>query len=241
MAEELWELLGHGKTLAYEPWPTFDETAIRESSVEIPVQILGKVRGRVVVPADADEKAIEAAATLAGDDPTALTAIGAAISQCLEDLPRAAAYIDSALALDPNNAWAWARSAWVAIYQDEPDWARERFERSLALSPLDPLAFNLRIGIAMTYGYQGDYVHSAKLLQDVLKKHPRVTWAYRQLAFASAMSGDLPTACDAIAKLRAAHPNATITQMKKAHPSRHTPRVFILMVDAWRRAGLPEK
>ena len=187
------------------------------------------------------EKAIEAAATLVGDDPTALTAIGAAISQCLEDLPRAAAYIDSALALDPNNAWAWARSAWVAIYQDEPDWARERFERSLALSPLDPLAFNLRIGIAMTYGYQGDYVHSAKLLQDVLKKHPRVTWAYRQLAFASAMSGDLPTACDAIAKLRAAHPNATITQMKKAHPSRHTPRVFILMVDAWRRAGLPEK
>jgi len=61
-AEELWEILGHEKTLAYEPWPTFDEAAIRESSVEIPVQILGKVRGRVVVPADADEQAIEAAA-----------------------------------------------------------------------------------------------------------------------------------------------------------------------------------
>jgi leucyl-tRNA synthetase len=62
MAEELWAILGHTKTLAYEPWPAFDEAAIRESSVEIPVQILGKVRGRVVVPADADEKVIEAAA-----------------------------------------------------------------------------------------------------------------------------------------------------------------------------------
>lgn len=62
LAEELWELLGHAKTLAYEPWPTFDENKIRETSVEIPVQILGKVRGRVVVSADADEAAIEAAA-----------------------------------------------------------------------------------------------------------------------------------------------------------------------------------
>jgi TolB-like protein/Tfp pilus assembly protein PilF len=186
------------------------------------------------------ERAVDAAAALIGDDPTALAAVGAAISQCLDDLPRAASYIDSALALDPNNAWAWARSAWVAIYQDEPDRARARFERSLALSPLDPLAFNLRIGIAMTFAYKGDYGEAARLLQDVLKKHPRVTWAYRQLAFASAMSGDLPTARDAIAKLRAAHRSATIALMKKAHPSRHNPRIFNLMLDAWRRAGLPE-
>jgi leucyl-tRNA synthetase len=62
LAEELWEILGHTQTLAYEPWPTFDEAAIRETSVEIPVQVLGKVRGRIVVAADADEAAIEAAA-----------------------------------------------------------------------------------------------------------------------------------------------------------------------------------
>ena len=62
IAEELWEVLGHKKTLAYEPWPAFDEAKIRESSIEIPVQILGKVRGRIIVPADADDAAIEAAA-----------------------------------------------------------------------------------------------------------------------------------------------------------------------------------
>jgi TolB-like protein/Flp pilus assembly protein TadD len=185
-------------------------------------------------------RAVDAAAPLIGDDPTALAAVGAALSQSLDDLPRAAAYVDSALALDPNNAWAWSRSGWVAIYQDEPDKARERFERSLALSPLDPLAFNQRIGIAMTFGYKGEYARAAKLLQEVLNKHPHVTWAYRQLAFVSAMAGDVPTARDAIKKLRAAHPNATIALMKRAHPSRHTPRVFNLMLEGWRAAGLPE-
>lgn len=185
-------------------------------------------------------RAVDAAAPLIGDDPTALAAVGAALSQSLDDLPRAAAYVDSALALDPNNAWAWSRSGWVAIYQDEPDKARERFERSLALSPLDPLAFNQRIGLAMTYGYKGEYARSAQLLQEVLNKHPHVTWAYRQLAFVSVMAGDLVTAREAMKKLRAAHPAATIALMKRAHPSRHTPRVFNVMVDAWRRAGLPE-
>jgi TolB-like protein/Flp pilus assembly protein TadD len=185
-------------------------------------------------------RAVDAAAPLIGDDPTALAAVGAALSQSLDDLPRAASYVDSALTLDPNNAWAWSRSGWIAIYQDEPDQARERFERSLALSPLDPLAFNQRIGIAMTFGYKGEYAHAAKLLQEVLNKHPHVTWAYRQLAFVSAMAGDVPTARDAVRKLRTAHPNATIALMKRAHPSRHTPRVFNLMLEGWRAAGLPE-
>jgi leucyl-tRNA synthetase len=49
LAEELWQLLGHGKSLAYEPWPTFDPEAIREDNVEVPVQVNGKLRARVTV------------------------------------------------------------------------------------------------------------------------------------------------------------------------------------------------
>jgi leucyl-tRNA synthetase len=62
LAEELWQLLGHNQTLAYEPWPTFDERWTKDAEIEIPVQILGKLRGKVVVPAGADQAAIEAAA-----------------------------------------------------------------------------------------------------------------------------------------------------------------------------------
>ena len=62
IAEELWQVLGHNDTLAYEPWPAFDESLIAEDEIEIPVQIKGKVRSKVRVPADADNKTIEAAA-----------------------------------------------------------------------------------------------------------------------------------------------------------------------------------
>jgi leucyl-tRNA synthetase len=62
LAEELWQLLGHNQTLAYEPWPQFDEAFTRDSEIEIPVQILGKLRSKVVVPADSDQATIVTAA-----------------------------------------------------------------------------------------------------------------------------------------------------------------------------------
>ena len=62
MAEELWQVLGHAETLAYEPWPKFDEALAREDTIEIPVQINGKLRSKLAVPADIDAKALEAAA-----------------------------------------------------------------------------------------------------------------------------------------------------------------------------------
>ncbi|MFG0295041.1 MAG: class I tRNA ligase family protein, partial [Maioricimonas sp. JB045] len=59
ISEELWKVLGHEETLAYAPWPQFDESKIAESEVEIPVQINGKVRAKVKVPADADREAMQ--------------------------------------------------------------------------------------------------------------------------------------------------------------------------------------
>ena len=62
LGEELWETLGHNKSLAYEPWPTFDPKALVEDEVEIPVQVLGKLRGRVKVSVNATPAEMEAAA-----------------------------------------------------------------------------------------------------------------------------------------------------------------------------------
>ena len=62
IAEELWQRLGHTETLAYAPWPTWDETHLTEAEIELPVQVNGKVRGRIRVPADADPDAVAAAA-----------------------------------------------------------------------------------------------------------------------------------------------------------------------------------
>lgn len=62
IAEELWQVLGHDQTLAYEPWPAYDEALTREEQIEIPIQILGKLRSKIVVPADSDQATILAAA-----------------------------------------------------------------------------------------------------------------------------------------------------------------------------------
>ncbi len=62
LGEELWETLGHTNTLAYEPWPEYDPKALVEDEIEIPVQVLGKLRGRVTVPMAATPKEMEDAA-----------------------------------------------------------------------------------------------------------------------------------------------------------------------------------
>ncbi|HEX7572116.1 MAG TPA: class I tRNA ligase family protein [Bacteroidota bacterium] len=59
IAEELWRRLGHDATLAYEPWPGYDPAMLRRSTVEIVVQVNGKVRSRLDVPADTPEKRLE--------------------------------------------------------------------------------------------------------------------------------------------------------------------------------------
>jgi len=62
LAEELWELLGRSAPVSLASWPRAEERWLHDESVEIPVQIQGKLRGRVVVPAAADAEAMKAAA-----------------------------------------------------------------------------------------------------------------------------------------------------------------------------------
>jgi leucyl-tRNA synthetase len=62
IAEELWQELGHAGGLEVRGWPACDETALAASSALIVVQVNGKVRGKVTVPADADEQAVREAA-----------------------------------------------------------------------------------------------------------------------------------------------------------------------------------
>ena len=62
LAEELWQRLGHGPSLAHGPFPIADPAYLVEDTVEYPVQVNGKVRGRVVVAADADEETLKATA-----------------------------------------------------------------------------------------------------------------------------------------------------------------------------------
>ncbi len=77
IAEELWHRLGHTQSLTYEPWPRYDAELAKEKEVELAVQVNGKVKDRIVVPATSDEEYIrqkalaneKVAAALAGKTP----------------------------------------------------------------------------------------------------------------------------------------------------------------------------
>jgi leucyl-tRNA synthetase len=75
LAEELWTILGHQPSVSHQPWPVFDPALVVSDRLEIPIQVNGKLRGRVEVEADASGQEIEALARgrvtewLQGKDP----------------------------------------------------------------------------------------------------------------------------------------------------------------------------
>jgi leucyl-tRNA synthetase len=62
LAEELWNRLGHTTTVTYVPFPQADPALLKEDAIEVPVQVNGKVRGRISIAPDADDDAHIAAA-----------------------------------------------------------------------------------------------------------------------------------------------------------------------------------
>jgi leucyl-tRNA synthetase len=58
LAEELWQRLGHAQSLAYHAWPAADPALLKADVLEIPVQVNGKVRGKISVPAEAPESEV---------------------------------------------------------------------------------------------------------------------------------------------------------------------------------------
>jgi len=59
LCEELWKLLGHDASLAYEPWPEFDEALTIDSANEVPIQIMGKIKSKIMVPAGTSKDDLE--------------------------------------------------------------------------------------------------------------------------------------------------------------------------------------
>jgi leucyl-tRNA synthetase len=59
IAEELWQKLGHTRTLAYEPWPVYDPAKLVETTVEVVLQVNGKIRSKISVEKDTVESELE--------------------------------------------------------------------------------------------------------------------------------------------------------------------------------------
>lgn len=59
LCEELWKLLGGETTLAYEPWPEYDEALTVDAANEVPIQIKGKTKAKIMVPSGTPKDELE--------------------------------------------------------------------------------------------------------------------------------------------------------------------------------------
>lgn len=143
---------------------------------------------------------IETAARHIGDDATGLTALGTAVMLLEGNARRALGFVERAVLVDPNHAWAWMRRGFGLVYTGKPEEGLQAFARAERLSPLDPFTFNMHIGIGLAHFAAGRYVEAIRYPQMVLDERPGLTWPYRDLAAYKALMGDLEGARDALAK-----------------------------------------
>ena len=77
IGEEMWSLLGHENSIAYEPWPTYDESKTSDDEIEIAVQVNGKLKGKIKLPMDT--AAADAIAAAKADENVAAAIAGKTI------------------------------------------------------------------------------------------------------------------------------------------------------------------
>jgi adenylate cyclase len=187
----------------------------------------------------AGERLVTLAADNADDDPTALTALATAITLLFADLDRAQHFVDRALAIDPNHAWAWTRLGFLNVYRGDAAAGVKAFERAIALSPLDPFSFNCLIGLGLAAFASGKPDEAAMWTRRALREKVGMTWAYRDLAAFLAHAGDVGGAREALGRLVASRPNLTLSIVSESLGFMEPP-LLARYVEGLRIAGLRE-
>lgn len=179
----------HGQQVAYN-WTT-DFAAERRAAAEL----------------------VETASMHVADDPTALTALASAMMMLGGDVAQAATFADRALELDPNHAWAWMRRGWGYVYLGDPENGLAALERSARLSPMDPFAFNVHLGMGLANFAAGRPQQAIAWAQRAMSERPGLTWPYRDLAVYRAHHGDLAAARADLEQFQRAHPDVSIASI----------------------------
>jgi TolB-like protein/class 3 adenylate cyclase len=183
------------------------------------------------------EQLVEIATMTVGEEPTALTALAAAMTLLGGDVRQALVFADKALALDPNHAWAWMRRAYCLTYLNRPEEALKAFERATRLSPLDPFGFNIQIGMGLANFSLGRIEEAVGCVTQALSERPGLTWPYRDLAVYRAYLGDAAGAQDALARFVYLRPALNLASIADGLRFMQPPLID-RYVEGLRRAGL---
>jgi TolB-like protein len=179
------------------------------------------------------------AVELGKDDAVALARGGHALALLVGVVDSGVAFIDRALALDPNLARAWYASGWVRVYRGEPEVAIEHQARAMRLSPLDPTLYHMQVGTALAHMLAGRFDEATLWVERAFREEPKYHPAAIVLAASNALAGRTEEARQAMEHLRRIDPTLRISNLKDRHPLRR-PDDLARFADGLRIAGLPE-
>ena len=197
----------------------------------------GWMDDRVKEIAEANRLA-QRALDLGADDAVALLGGGYALVFVVHDVERGAAYIDRALALNPNLAWGLVCDGWTKAFLGEPDAAITQLSRAMRLSPLDPLSVRALAGMAFAHFVAGRYDDASFWAEKALRERQNYLPAIRDLAAAHALAGRLPEAQKALARFREVDPAMRSLGYQRLAP--HSPTGRPRQIGRWpRNRGAP--
>jgi TolB-like protein len=179
------------------------------------------------------------AVELGQDDAVALARGGHALALLVGDVDSGVAFIDRALALDPNLARAWYASGWVRVYRGEPEVAIEHQARAMRLSPLDPTLYHMQVGTALAHMLAGRFDEATLWVERAFREEPKYHPAAIVMAASNALAGRMEEARQAMEHLRRIDPTLRISNLKDRHPLRR-PDDLARFAHGLRIAGLPE-
>ena len=172
-------------------------------------------------------------------DALALCFAGHALAFFAMEHDRAIALVDDALVLNTNLAAPWICSGLCRTFVGDADTAIEHLSTATRLSPRDPMMLRIDIARAWAEFVAGRYDQAIALAQHLLQTQPNLSASLRILVAASALSGDMTTARNALERVRRIHPHLRLSNLHELPPFRR-PYDLERHVEAYRLAGLPK-
>ena len=157
------------------------------------------------------ERLARRAAELGKDDAVALSAAGFVLAYVVRDMAAGVPFIDRAVALNPNLAWAWLYSGWARIWLGQPDAAIEHLAHAMRLSPLDPLIADVQAATAHAHFFAGRYDEAASWA--AMAGDSRI--APYIAAAGNALAGHAEEASKAVTRLRQLDPGLSIANLRE--------------------------
>jgi TolB-like protein/Flp pilus assembly protein TadD len=179
------------------------------------------------------------AVELGKDDAFPLCCAGYSLGLVVGEGEDGAAYMDRALALNPNLPRAWHLSGWVRIFVSKPNLAIEHVARAMRLSPRDPNLFDMLTMTAYAHFYLGRDDEALSWAERAVREQPNWYPAIRVLAASSALLGQAEKAQKAMSRLQQVDPTRRISNLVEVLGP-YRPKDFARLADGLRKAGMPE-